>query len=156
MTLGKGRKWLLSGRALETHSLLSSSSDTSDFFTFLCFLCFLFYSADFDANNIFKAFFGGPGGFSFEGGCAWVPRPQADTGAPQLGSTLRVREAHQWRRQNSLLAGHLPPRVLLRMGGAGGLGGQVSAHTRPREHKSHTCLGSGRCLTRASLWGWRC
>lgn len=22
---------------------------------------------DFDANNIFKAFFGGPGGFSFEG-----------------------------------------------------------------------------------------
>lgn len=25
---------------------------------------------DFDANNIFKAFFGGPGGFSFEGGCS--------------------------------------------------------------------------------------
>lgn len=25
---------------------------------------------DFDANNIFKAFFGGPGGFSFEGRCA--------------------------------------------------------------------------------------
>lgn len=24
---------------------------------------------DFDANNIFKAFFGGPGGFSFEGKC---------------------------------------------------------------------------------------
>lgn len=25
---------------------------------------------DFDANNIFKAFFGGPGGFSFEGNFA--------------------------------------------------------------------------------------
>lgn len=28
--------------------------------------CFLSL-ADFDANNIFKAFFGSPGGFSFEG-----------------------------------------------------------------------------------------
>lgn len=28
---------------------------------------FLFFPVDFDANNIFKAFFGGPGGFSFEG-----------------------------------------------------------------------------------------
>lgn len=28
---------------------------------------FLFFPTDFDANNIFKAFFGGPGGFSFEG-----------------------------------------------------------------------------------------
>lgn len=28
---------------------------------------FLLLSSDVDANNIFKAFFGGPGGFSFEG-----------------------------------------------------------------------------------------
>lgn len=31
------------------------------------FLFFVFSLSDFDANNIFKAFFGGPGGFSFEG-----------------------------------------------------------------------------------------
>lgn len=29
------------------------------------------FSPDFDANNIFKAFFGGPGGFSFEGEYAY-------------------------------------------------------------------------------------
>lgn len=34
----------------------------------LCLLTVLSVSPpDFDANNIFKAFFGGPGGFSFEG-----------------------------------------------------------------------------------------
>ncbi len=30
-------------------------------------LLFICSFSDFDANNIFKAFFGGPGGFSFEG-----------------------------------------------------------------------------------------
>ena len=56
------------GQRMEVIVIWESFGDP--FFTFLCFLCFLFYSADFDANNIFKAFFGGPGGFSFEGGCA--------------------------------------------------------------------------------------
>lgn len=30
-------------------------------------MIYFFSPPDFDANNIFKAFFGGPGGFSFEG-----------------------------------------------------------------------------------------
>jgi len=47
--------------------VISSSSDMSNFFHFLSLSCFLFCCTDFDANNIFKAFFGGPGGFSFEG-----------------------------------------------------------------------------------------
>lgn len=33
----------------------------------LCWSLLAFCLPDFDANNIFKAFFGGPGGFSFEG-----------------------------------------------------------------------------------------
>lgn len=35
-------------------------------------LVFVFSPPDFDANNIFKAFFGGPGGFSFEGNSCFV------------------------------------------------------------------------------------
>lgn len=37
--------------------------DWKFFFMLIC----IFFTPDFDANNIFKAFFGGPGGFSFEG-----------------------------------------------------------------------------------------
>lgn len=33
---------------------------------------FVFLPPDFDANNIFKAFFGAPGGFSFEGNSCFV------------------------------------------------------------------------------------
>lgn len=47
--------------------IISSSSHMSNFFNFRSLSCFLLCSIDFDANNIFKAFFGGPGGFSFEG-----------------------------------------------------------------------------------------
>lgn len=41
--------------------LISFTNCMSSFFVLFCSL------SDFDANNIFKAFFGGPGGFSFEG-----------------------------------------------------------------------------------------
>lgn len=54
-------------RTLWRPNLSVISSPSYSFFTL-----FLSYfsprSTDFDANNIFKAFFGGPGGFSFEGG----------------------------------------------------------------------------------------
>ena len=38
----------------------------------LCWCWFFLSPPDFDANNIFKAFFGGPGGFSFEGNSSAV------------------------------------------------------------------------------------
>lgn len=62
---GKGCVW----ESFETHSQCHHkfSSDVSNFFNFRSLPCFLLCSTDFDANNIFKAFFGGPGGFSFEG-----------------------------------------------------------------------------------------
>ncbi|XP_037587608.1 dnaJ homolog subfamily C member 7 [Cebus imitator] len=57
----------LSGTALETCSQCHQfSSDLSNLFTFSSLPCYLPCCTDFDANNIFKAFFGGPGGFSFE------------------------------------------------------------------------------------------
>lgn len=36
-------------------------------YQWFCWFSVIFLLPDFDANNIFKAFFGGPGGFSFEG-----------------------------------------------------------------------------------------
>lgn len=65
---------ILSGKALETHC--HDKFHFKHFYFFHLFVPSLFLTlpTDFDANNIFKAFFGGPGGFSFEGGyacCSW-------------------------------------------------------------------------------------
>lgn len=57
--LGEFPRLALIGMTINSPYLGDSLSNF--FFFFFCL------SSDFDANNIFKAFFGGPGGFSFEG-----------------------------------------------------------------------------------------
>lgn len=60
---GRSALRLTPQRSLFSFPFFTLWSDMAFFF----FLFFILSPSDFDANNIFKAFFGSPGGFSFEG-----------------------------------------------------------------------------------------
>ncbi|XP_065388468.1 dnaJ homolog subfamily C member 7 isoform X9 [Macaca fascicularis] len=65
---------------------------------------------DFDPNNIFKAFFGGPGGFSFEGRwacCCWEFPDHRPTHSLPLRHLFGSQRGHERGRLSSHLAWHL-------------------------------------------------